>query len=86
MDSRIAVQMDLSEWKEQWKNDAVDYLLDEHSPMTLRTLEEMRSSQILRNLTDVDGPFRRTRTNTRRSILRNDGAGPSNTAGPNEDE
>jgi len=76
--------MDLSAWKEIWKNEAVDYLLEEHSPATLRTLEEMRSSQILRNLTNVDGPFRRTRT--RRNILRNDGAGPSNTTGANEDE
>ncbi len=86
MDSRIAVQMDLSEWKEQWKKDAVDYLLDEHSPGTLRILEELRNSQMLRNLTIVDGPFQRTRTRARRSILLDDGAGPSGTAGVDEDE
>ena len=86
MDSRSAVQMDLSEWKEQWKNEAVDYLLDEHSPMTLRTLEELRNSQILRNLGEADGPYRRTRTRARRNILLDDGAGPSGTAGVDEDD
>lgn len=69
IDSRIAVQMDLSEWKEQWKQDAVDYLLDEHSLSTLQILEQLRNSQMLRNLTEVDGPFRRTRTRARRNIL-----------------
>ena len=86
MDSRSAVQMDLSEWKEQWKIEAVDYLLDEHSPMTLRTLEELRNSQILRNLAEADGPYRRTRTRARRNILLDDGAGPSGTAGVDEDD
>ena len=62
MDNRSAVQMDLSEWKEQWKIEAVDYLLDEHSPMTLRTSEELKNSQILRNLSEADGRYRRTRT------------------------
>ncbi len=86
MDSRSAVQMDLSEWKEQWKIDAVDYLLDEHSPMTLRTLEELRNSQMLRNLSEVDGPLWRTQTRARRSLMLSDEAGPSGTTGGNEDE
>ena len=86
MDSQIAVQMDLSEWKEQWKKDAVDYLLDEHSPGTLRILEELRNLQMLRNLTKVDGPFQRTRTRARRNIRLDDGAGPSGTAGVDEDD
>ena len=78
--------MDLSEWNEQWKIKAVDYLLDEHSPMTLRTLEELRNSQILRNLSEADGSYRRTWTRARRSILLDDGAGPSGTAGVDEDD
>ena len=86
MDSQIAVQMDLSQWKEQWKKDVVDYLLDEHNPGTLRILKELRNSQMLRNLTIVDGPFQRTRTRTRRNILLDDGAGPSGTAGVDEDD
>lgn len=79
INSRNAVQMDSSEWKEVFRSEAVDYLLEKHSPSTLRALEEMRNSQILRALTEVDGPYRRTRA--QRQILRNDGAGPSNTAG-----
>lgn len=81
-----AVQMDLSEWKETWRSEAVDFLLDEHSPSTLRCLEELRNSQMLRNLSEVDGPFRRTRTRARRSLMLSDEAGPSGTTGGNEDE
>ena len=78
--------MELSEWKEQWKKDAMDYLLDEHSPSTLQILEELRNSQMLRNLTEVDGPFRRTRRRARHNILLDDGAGPSGMAGEDVDD
>ena len=86
MSAREAVQMDLSEWKELWKNEAVDFLLEEHSPQTLRTLAALRSSQILRSLSETDGPFKRTRSTTRRPILLDDGAGPSGTAGVDADD
>jgi len=78
LDIQNAVQMDLSEWKEIWKSEAIDFLLEEHSPRTLRTLEELRNSQMLRNLTEADGPHRRTRA--RRPIFGSDEVGPSNTA------
>jgi hypothetical protein len=86
MSAREAVQMSLSEWKELWKKKAVDFLLEEHSPQTLRTLEALRNSQILRSLSEVDGPFRRTRMRARRSILLDDGAGPSGTAEVDADD
>ena len=78
--------MDLSEWKEQWKNEAIDYLLEEHTPETLRTLRELRNSQILRNHSEIDGPYKWTRTRARRNILLDDGAGPSGTAGVDADD
>jgi hypothetical protein len=80
LSTRNAVHMDLSEWKEIWKQEAVAYLLDSHTPETLRTLEELRNSQMVRVLGETDGPFRRTRTRVRRNILSSDGAGPSGTA------
>ena len=84
--ARDAVQMSLSEWKLIFKHEAVDFLLEEHSPQTLRTLRELRNSQILRSLSESDGPFRRTRTRARRSLTLDDGAGPSGTAGVDADE
>jgi len=84
--AREAVQMSLSKWKYLLKNDAVDFLLEEHSPQTLRTLRELRNSQILRSLSETDGPFRRTRTRARRTLTLDDGAGPSGTAGVDADD
>jgi hypothetical protein len=65
--------MEVAEWKEQWRKDAIDFLLDEHSPQTKRALEQMRSSQMLRAVIDADGPARRTRA--KRKLLRIDGVG-----------
>ena len=86
MSALEAVQMDLSEWKEIWRTEVVDYLLEEHSPETLRCLEELRNSQMLRNLGEVDGPFQQTRTRARRNLRLDDGAGPSGTTRGNEAE
>ena len=80
IDSQNEVQIDLLEWKEIWKMEAVNYLLNLHSPTRLQTLEELRNSQMLRTLIVVDGPYRRTRTRARRNILSNDEGGPSGTA------
>jgi hypothetical protein len=83
IDLRDAVAWDVSEWKEVWKKDAVDYLLEMHSPETLRALRELRDSNMLQALLEADGPHRRTRA--RRRLISNDGAsssrvGPSGTA------
>ena len=71
--------MSLSEWKDIWKEQVVDFLIHQHSPRTRQTLLQLGSSQMLRNLTDVGGPYRRTRA--RRNILELNGAGPSGTSG-----
>jgi hypothetical protein len=36
-----------SEWIQRFKGEAVDYLLEKHSPETLRTLERLKNSEFL---------------------------------------
>jgi hypothetical protein len=87
--TRESVQFSESEWREIFKGDAIDFLLDEHSPGTRQALREMQGSQFMRDLMDEDGPTRRTRSRARRLynphedvvLGTNDNeAGPSNTA------
>ena len=70
--------MSISKWKEIWKGEAVDYLLDVHSTTTRQTLQSLEISHMVRALIEAAGPFRRTRA--RRNIYPVDGAGPSGTA------
>lgn len=58
-----------SEWMETFRNDGVDFLLDQHSPETRRALNELMQSQILRAVLEEDGPARRTRSASRRLVL-----------------
>ena len=39
----------------------VDYLLEQHSPQTMRTLQALRNSNILESILNADGPASRTR-------------------------
>ena len=86
---RNAVQMDLSQWKTVYQSEAVDYLLERHSPETLRMLEGLRSSQMIRQLAEADGPHNYTRARARLNFNPSglatvsnsaDVAGPSNSA------
>ena len=84
MDLRMALQMEESEWKETWKKDAVDFLLEEHSPETRRTLDALRNSQMLRALIEEDGPAKRTRAKKKLELpggTGSSGAGPSGFGG-----
>jgi hypothetical protein len=73
----------------------MDYLLERHSPKTLRTLERLKDSEFFKTILEVDGPARQTRLQLRRCLVlgngednlpdmpvgRNDNeAGPSGTA------
>ena len=50
-----------SNWTSIFKEKAVDFLLEQHSPATMRVLRQMQSSQYMRNALDIDGPARNTR-------------------------
>jgi hypothetical protein len=70
----------------------VDYVLEKHSPETLRTLERLKNSEFLQAILEVDGPARRTQLQTRRRLApegeddqvprgcNNNEAGPSGTS------
>ena len=81
------LQLSESEWREIFRNDGTDFLLDQHTPRTRRALHSLMQSQILRAVLEEDGPARRTRSASRRLRLgadedRQEGA-HDNEAGPN---
>ena len=41
--------MSLSEWKDIWKEQALNFFVNQHSLETRQTLEELKSSQMLQN-------------------------------------
>ena len=59
---------------------AIDYLLEQHSPQTMRVLCQMESSQYMRDALELDKPTRRTRVTIKRALDLNykDEVGPSN--------
>lgn len=61
-----------SEWKEIFRKDGFDYLLEKHSPSTRQALHQLMQSQILRAVLEEDGPARRTRSASRRLRLGSD--------------
>jgi hypothetical protein len=67
-DIRHNLTLSTSEWLERFKGEAVDYLLERHSPETLRTLERLKDSEFLKTILEVDGPARRTRLHSRRRL------------------
>jgi len=80
------MQLSESEWKEIFRKDGIDFLLEQHSPGTRKALDELMQSQILRALLEEDGPARRTRSTSRRLRLGSDedlpGGTHDNEAGP----
>jgi hypothetical protein len=51
----------------------MDYLLDKHSLETLKTLEQLKDSEFLKTILEVDGPAQRTRLQLRRCLVLGDG-------------
>ena len=89
------LQLSHSEWIQRFKGEAVDYLLERHSPETLRTLQRLKESDFLKAILETNGPAQRTRSQLRRRLVLGDGednpphmpvgrndeeAGPSHTA------
>ena len=67
-----------SNWTSIFKEKAVDFLLEQHSPATVRVLRKMQSSQYMRDALDIDRPARNTRAAVKRALNMN----PANEAGP----
>jgi hypothetical protein len=71
-DIRLNLTLFTSEWLQRFKGDAVDYLLEKHSPETLRILERLKNSEFLQAILEVDGPTGRTRLQYRRCLVPED--------------
>jgi hypothetical protein len=71
-DIRLNLTLSTSEWLQRFKGDAVDYLLEKHSPETLRTLERLKNSEFLQAILKVDGLARRTRLQCRQCLVPED--------------
>jgi hypothetical protein len=56
VDIRDNLTLSTSEWLERFKGEVVDYLLERHSPETLKTLEWLKDSEFLKTILEVDGP------------------------------
>ena len=78
LDVRNEVNMAESNWTNIFKEKAVDFLLEQHSLATMRVLQQMQSSQYMRDALEIDGPARHTRAAVRRALDMN----PVNEAGP----
>jgi hypothetical protein len=66
----------------------VDYLLERHSPETLRTLERLKDLEFLKTILEVDGPTQQTRLQLRRRLVLGDGEvnPPDMPVGSNDNE
>ena len=67
-----------SNWTSIFKEKAIDLLLEQHSPATMRVLQQTQSSQYMRDALEIDGPARHTRAAVKRALDLN----PTNKAGP----
>ena len=67
-----------SNWTSIFKENAVDFLLKQHSLATMRVLWQMQRSQYIRDALDIDGPTRNTRVAVKRALDMN----PANKTGP----
>ena len=78
LDVQNEVNISESNWTNIFKEKAIDFLLEQHSPATMRVLQQMQTSQYMRDTLEIDGPARRTRAAVRRALDMN----PANEAGP----
>ena len=67
-----------SNWTSIFKEKAIDFLQEQHSPATMRVLWQMQSSQYMRDALDIDGPTRNTCAAVKRVLDMN----PANEAEP----
>jgi hypothetical protein len=72
-DIRHNLTLSTSEWLQRFKGEVVDYLVDRHSPETLRTLERLKDSEFLKTILEIDGPAQRTRLQLQRRLVLGDG-------------
>ena len=78
LETRNEVNIVESNWTSIFKEKAVDFLLEKHSPTTMRVLRQMQSSQYMRDALDIDGPARNTCAAVKRALDMN----PANEVGP----
>jgi hypothetical protein len=85
---RHNLTLSTSEWLERFKEEAVDYLLERHSPETFRTLKRLKDSEFLKTILEIDGPARRTRLQLQRRLVLGDGEDnpPDMPVGRNDNE
>ena len=76
--TRNKVNIAESNWTSIFKEKVVDFLLEQHSPATMRILQQMQSSQYMRDALDIDGLVRHTRAAIKLALDMN----PTNEAGP----
>jgi hypothetical protein len=53
-DIRDNLTLSTSEWLKHFTREAMDYLLEKHSPETLKTLEQLKDSEFLKTILKVD--------------------------------
>ena len=68
LQTRNKVNIAESNWTSIFKEKAVDFLLEQHSPATMKVLRQMQSSQYMRDALDIDGPARNTRAAVKRAL------------------
>ena len=78
LQTRNEVNIAESNWTSIFKEKTVDFLLEHHSPATMRVLRQMQSSQYMRDALEIDRPARHTRAAVKRALDMN----PANKAGP----
>ena len=78
LDVRNEVNIAKSNWTSIFKEKAVDFLLEQHSLATMRVLQQMQTSQYMRDALEIDGSARHTRAAVRQALDMN----PANEAGP----
>ena len=78
LDVRNEVNIAESNWINIFKEKAIDLLLEQHSPATMRVLQQMQTSQYMRDALEIFGSARHSRAVVRRALDMN----PANEAGP----
>ena len=69
LEVRNEVNIVESNWTSIFKEKAVDFLLEQHSPATMRVLQQMQTSQYMRDALEIDGPARHTCAAVRRALV-----------------
>ena len=78
LETRNEVNIAESNWISIFKKKAVDFLLEQHSPATMRVLQQMQSFQYMRDALDINGLARNTRAAVKQALDLN----PANKAEP----